>query len=545
MKRIFMILLCLLLVCSMAMPVFAAGSAKMSLSASAKTLYRGDSFTVTVKLTNDQVVGRGGIVLKYDSSVFEFVGGSCSVSGATLAEVSAGRNGGVFALAENRVVSGNIFTINMKVKSNAPFGTYSISGSASMDISCSVSGTSVTVACKHSYKTFTAVDGSSHNRLCSICQVEETVPHNWNAGTVKTEATCKETGLMTYTCTDCGRTKDEVIEKSSDHKYRNWTRVNEQKHHGTCEVCGREVTVDHNWTVETVHKEATCTETGSQDMKCKLCGEAKTEEIPVTAHNYTAFQKVDDQNHSHSCIGCGKEEVLAHQYSGQLGHNANEHYQACDDCGAAKEAEAHVPGDAATKTKPQVCTVCGRVLKPALNHVHNYAAELTSDKDGHWYACDGCDERSGLQVHAFENDCDTTCDTCGYVRIPPHDFSDILSADSSGHYYACKGCGEKKEFAPHSPGEAASIRAAQTCAVCDYEIAARVNHPHEFTADAAQHIHTCVCGETLPAADEDSCEICAADPMKQLEKFPWWIVCIAETVALIAMGVLLVMKKKK
>lgn len=134
MKRIFMILLCVLLLCSMALPVFAAGSAKMSLSVSSKTLYRGDSFTITVKLTNDQAVGRGGIVLKYDSNVFEFVGGSCSVSGATLAEVSAGRNGGVFALAENRVVSGNIFTINMKVKSNAAFGTYSISGTASMDI---------------------------------------------------------------------------------------------------------------------------------------------------------------------------------------------------------------------------------------------------------------------------------------------------------------------------------------------------------------------------------------------------------------------------
>lgn len=403
----------------------------------------------------------------------------------------------------------------------------------------------MTVACKHSYKTFTAVDNNSHNRLCAVCQVEETVPHNWNAGTVKTEATCKETGLMTYTCTDCGKTKDEVIEKSTDHKYRNWTRVDEQKHHGVCEVCGKEVTVDHNWTVETVIKEATCTEAGSQDMKCKLCGETKTEEIPVTAHHYTAFQKVDEQTHSHSCISCGQEEVLEHGYSGQLGHNTNEHYQACDDCGAAKDPEAHTPGEAATKTTPQLCTVCGRILKPALNHVHNYASELSCDKDGHWYACDACDERSGLQVHSFENDCDAACDTCGYVRIPPHSFSDILTADESGHYYACKGCGEKKEFAAHNPGEAASISAAQTCTVCDYEIEPRIDHPHEYTVENAGHFHTCVCGETTPAADEDTCEICGADTMKQLEKFPWWIVCIVETVALIVMGVLLVLKKKK
>lgn len=35
--------------------------------------------------------------------------------------------------------------------------------------------------------------------------------HTWDDGTVTQEATCTETGIMTYTCTDCGETKTETI----------------------------------------------------------------------------------------------------------------------------------------------------------------------------------------------------------------------------------------------------------------------------------------------------------------------------------------------
>ena len=144
MKKIISLLLCLVIMAASVIPVQAA---YMGLSASASSVNRGGSFSVYVSLSNDQECGYGGIVLNYDSSVFTMTGGSCSVSGATLAEVSPGRGGGVFALAENRVVSGTIFTINFTVNPNAPLGTYTISGSASMDIGCGAGSTSVTVTC--------------------------------------------------------------------------------------------------------------------------------------------------------------------------------------------------------------------------------------------------------------------------------------------------------------------------------------------------------------------------------------------------------------
>ena len=70
MKKYLTILLCLMLILSVSVAAHAAGSANMSLSTSGSTLYPGDSFTVTVKLSNTQSVSNGGIVLSYDTSAF-------------------------------------------------------------------------------------------------------------------------------------------------------------------------------------------------------------------------------------------------------------------------------------------------------------------------------------------------------------------------------------------------------------------------------------------------------------------------------------------
>lgn len=545
MKRTLSFVICIFLLCALAVPVMAAGSARMSLSSSSGTVYRGDTFTISVYLNNDQVIGRGGIVLSYDTSVFEFVGGSCNVSGATLAEVSSGRNGGVFALEEDRAVSGTIFTINMKVKSNAAFGTYTISGTASMEISCSVSGTSVTVACQHSYGKYSTLDGSNHQRTCSICQKVETTAHNWNSGTVTKAATCKDSGTRKRTCTDCGETKTETISPNSDHWYGNWKYVDETGHQGTCSVCGKTVVIAHTWEFVEVTQAATCTATGTQTVRCVTCGREKSEEIPVTDHNYGAFETVDGENHSHTCADCGHVETLVHSYTDQYSHDAHGHSLVCDDCGAPQEPQDHVPGPEATGSDPQLCTVCGRMLKAALNHVHSYPEEWITDEYGHWYGCEFCEDRSEQAFHSFNSVCDDTCDVCGYVRVPTHDFSDVLTSDESGHYYPCHGCDEKKAFAAHTPGAAASISAALNCTVCGYELAPRVAHDHQYTVENGKHYHICECGETTPDVDEKECEICAADPEKQFERFPWWIVCIVEAVPLTAAVVALVLLRKK
>ena len=49
-------------------------------------------------------------------------------------------------------------------------------------------------------------------------------------------------------------------------------------------------------------------------------------------------------------------------------------------------------------------------------HTHTWAAEWTSDKDGHWHECTGenCDETNGYAAHSDGNS-DGVCDVCGYT----------------------------------------------------------------------------------------------------------------------------------
>ena len=85
-------------------------------------------------------------------------------------------------------------------------------------------------------------------RTCTGCSETEGEPagHDWDDGVVTKAATCVNEGNMTYTCTTCGETKQETIEK------------NENNHAAETEVRG--------------YKEATCVEDGySGDVYCKGC----------------------------------------------------------------------------------------------------------------------------------------------------------------------------------------------------------------------------------------------------------------------------------
>lgn len=67
-------------------------------------------------------------------------------------------------------------------------------------------------------KEATCIEIGMQKRICTVCQTEETKEteakgHIWNAGIVTEEATESTEGLKTYTCTVCGETKTEIIDK--------------------------------------------------------------------------------------------------------------------------------------------------------------------------------------------------------------------------------------------------------------------------------------------------------------------------------------------
>ena len=55
----------------------------------------------------------------------------------------------------------------------------------------------------------------------------------------------------------------------------------------------------------------------------------------------------------------------------------------------------------------------------------------------------------GACVHAYDNDCDTTCNLCGEVRATEHSYSTTLTPGSKTHYFECTVCGDKKDEAAH------------------------------------------------------------------------------------------------
>ena len=237
MKRIVSIALVLFLLLAMAVPAMAA-SGYVSLGASATSLKRGDSFTVTASLSGAEPIALGTVLLNFDSSVFTLTGGTCHVAGANPGLVVPGNKVGTFMLSgDPQYISGALFTFNFVVSADAAFGNYTISSSANVGVDNGEaigSGTvNISVVCDHSYGDWSKADGENHSKTCSVCQDVQTEGHQWDAGKETKAPTCKEEGEKTYTCSVCKATKTEAIGKTENHTFGSLTPVDEKNHKDT------------------------------------------------------------------------------------------------------------------------------------------------------------------------------------------------------------------------------------------------------------------------------------------------------------------------
>ena len=125
-----------------------------------------------------------------------------------------------------------------------------------------------------------------------------TAAHTWDDGEVTTPATHMTEGVMTYTCTECGETKTETIDKLTEHAFDQET-VSEQylKSEATCTEaaayyksceCGEASETDtftvgealgHDWDEGKVTTPATYEAEGVRTYTCRRCDDTKTEPI--------------------------------------------------------------------------------------------------------------------------------------------------------------------------------------------------------------------------------------------------------------------------
>ena len=172
--------------------------------------------------------------------------------------------------------------------------------------------------------------------------------HDWDDGKITKEPTQTSTGIKTYTCKTCKKTKEEIIPMLKG----------------------------HHWDQGTITKQPTCTEQGEKTYKCtdEDCDETYTESIPATGHKNT---KVINQKNA----TCESEGYIGDTY--------------CDDCkqiikaGKTISPTGHTWNDGTLKTSPTcesegikeyTCKTCGKTKEEPIAPTGHVNTEIRDKK---------------------------------------------------------------------------------------------------------------------------------------------------------------------
>lgn len=169
---------------------------------------------------------------------------------------------------------------------------------------------------------------------CKTCKKtkEETIPmlkgHHWDQGTITKQPTCTEQGEKTYKCTDedCNETYTESIPATghinTEIRNKRTATCESEGYTGDtyCITCNKKLKdgqtipkTNHNWTIK--ETPATCESDGSRTYTCDTCQTTKTESIKATGHTYGAWITTqaatvfNPEQQKRTCSKCHKEET--------------------------------------------------------------------------------------------------------------------------------------------------------------------------------------------------------------------------------------------
>ena len=280
--------------------------------------------------------------------------------------------------------------------------------------------------------TYQYRDSSEHyvHGSCAICGYGFALSnkHIWDGGVIMTPSTCTTTGMMLYTCTECGGTKREEI--PAKHNWKSGWSKDSGKHWKNCLDCNEKGNSgEHIWNDYVIDVPATCTGEGWKRHECKICKHYEGSFIPATGHSFGDWETVtsptctDKGSEKHTCTACQAVETIDINPNG---HSWERDYTIdkeatcesdgsksihCSKCDAVKDSETitatgHSFGDWETVTSPtctdkgsekRTCTVCQAVETRDVDPnghdlVHHDAKAATKAANGnieYWY-CEGC-----------------------------------------------------------------------------------------------------------------------------------------------------------
>ncbi len=324
---------------------------------------------------------------------------------------------------------------------------------------------------------------------------------------------------------------------------------NDTQHWQECSICGNEKTNsrdDHSGGNATCTDKAIC-------MYCSVAyGEKNAYNHVKLTYHYTAngddtHTKIYDccnavADASEECYGgsatcqtiavcwdCDAEygDIGNHNYDltvwGHISSDGHAHICKTPGCNAHDTVVAHTSSGAPTEANAEICTVCQYVINPALAHtMHIAKSEWSSDATHHWHECRGC---SGQQLekaeHGYDNACDTTCNSCGYVRTVEHNYTELKHSETE-HWYECVCGAEKADSRTEHSGGTATCTAKAKCSVCNTEYSAVAAHSYaaEWSKNDTEHWYECACGEIKGKTehtygDDNVCDACGFEKESQ------------------------------
>ena len=247
-------------------------------------------------------------------------------------------------------------------------------------------------------------EGSHCSRCDTVLEEQETVPafgHDYGSYVQTKAPTCTEKGTETATCSRCSAMTSRDIEALGHSVVKDeavaatctTSGLTEGSHCSRCDtVLEEQETVPalgHSWS-DWEDSRTSCDEVGIRTRSCSVCGEEETEELPAGTHtwdNGTVTKQPD-------CTQSGTMEFIC-MVCGDI---------SMEDIAPLDHTEVSVAGFPATCTENGLtdgskCSVCGVVLTeqqlvPALRHklIHITAVEPTEDMVGNieYWQCDRC-----------------------------------------------------------------------------------------------------------------------------------------------------------
>ena len=544
----------------MVLPVNAAGNPEITVSDASGNI--GDEVTVIISFTSNPGIAGFNADITYDKNNLELtdVSGNSGFGGSFMGNVIKSKF--VWYNASNITSTGTFTTLKFKIKDTAKPNTYEIGLSYSQgdmsnadgdDVTATIHAGKITVTCNHTYGSWEKNTAENHKHTCKVCGNVETAAHTWDSGKVTEAPTHTKEGTKTYTCTVCGETKTEKVEKLKEHSYGEWTKHDDKQHKHSC-VCGDTQYAAHTWDSGKVTKAATCKDAGEKLYTCTACGETKTEAIAKTNnHTYGSWEKNTAENHKHTCKVCGNVETAAHTWD---------------------SGKVTVKPTSTTKGQTvYTCTLCGetKTVETDYSHSHSYGIKWHYDNNMHWHECTGCGSKQTPRAHTFgeakiitpathtsTGKAEYKCTVCGatvekeIAKITEHNFGEWSAFDGEKHVRSCE-CGEK-EYASHTAGEWETVKEAtytstgekvRKCTVCG-TVVSREEIPAKVK-DTTKPVDTTTTNKTETTTTTSSTSAKQTETTKSTESkgCKSFVGVGASFTCVLAIGTALVLGKKK